>query len=158
MKDEIFLEWHSPEHHFDRKKNDWYWILGVIVLATAVLSFYFGNFLFGVFILIAGATLGIISYKETKIIPIKITAKGIIAGRYLHPWLSYRSFWIEDEHVSGARILLRPTSTYQPLTVIPINEEVDLSDIHDLLLEFLDEEFLRESAIHRLFDKILTRW
>ena len=44
---ETILEWHSPEHHFDKKGNDWYWILGVIVLGASVLAFYFGNFLFG---------------------------------------------------------------------------------------------------------------
>lgn len=158
MKDETFLEWHSPEHHFDRKRNDWYWILGIIVLAAAVLAFYFGNFLFGVFILIAGVTLGMVSYKETRVIPVKMTLKGIVSGRYLHPWASYRSFWIEDEHIHGARILMRPVNSFLPLTIIPINEEVDLNDVQDILLEFLDEEFLRESAIHRLFDKLLTKW
>ena len=47
---ETILEWHSPEHHFDRKANDWYWILGIVCVAAAVLAFYFDNFLFGIFV------------------------------------------------------------------------------------------------------------
>ena len=154
---ETILEWHSPEHHFDKKSNDWYWILGIIVIGAAVLAFYFSNFLFGVFIIIAGITLGMLSYKETKMVSIRIVAKGLIFGNYLYPWVSFRSFWIEDEHTHGARILLHPLNSFLPLTVIPINEEVDLNDVRDLILEFLEEEFLQESLVHKWFDKILAR-
>jgi len=155
--EETIIEWHSPEHHFDKKSNDWYWILGVIVLGAAILAFYFGNFLFGIFIIIAGLTIGMLSYKETKIVPVKISAKGIIFDKYLYPWMSYQSFWIEDEHVHGHRILMRPVNSYLPLAVIPVNEEVDLNDVREVLLEFLTEEFLKESFIHKWFDKLLAR-
>lgn len=158
MENQTILEWQSPEHHFDKKANDWYWILGVICLGASVLAFWFGNFLFGIFIIIAGATIGMLSYKETKIVPIKINVKGIIFGKYLYPWMSYRSFWIEDEHTHGARILMHPVSSYLPLTVIPINEEIDLNDVRDILLEFLEEEFVAESLVHKWFDKLLARW
>jgi hypothetical protein len=157
MDNETILQWHSPEHHFDRKTNDWYWILGIIVLGAAVLAFYFDDFLFGVFIVIAGLTIGMLSYKETRVVPIKITPKGIVFDRYLYPWMSFRSFWIEDEHVHGYRILMRPVNSYLPLTVIPVNEEVDLNDVREIILEFLAEEFSEESLVHKWFDKILAR-
>ena len=154
---ETILEWHSPEHHFDKKSKDWYWILGVFALGASISAFYFDNFLFGVFILIASLTIGILSYKETKVTTVKITYKGIVFGKQLYPWLSYRSFWIEDEHTHGFRILMHPLNSYLPLTIIPINEEVDLNDVRDILLEFLEEEFLEESFVHKWFDKILAR-
>jgi hypothetical protein len=154
---ETILEWHSPEHHFDKKSNDWYWILGVITLGASVLAFYFNDFLFGIFIIIAGLTIGMLSYKETKIVSIKVTTKGMVFGKFLYPWMSFRSFWIEDEYTHGARILMHPVSSYLPLTIIPINEEVDLNDVRDTLLEFLAEEFLAESLVHKWFDKLLAR-
>ena len=154
---ETILEWVSPEHHFDKKSNDWYWTLGVITLGASVLAFYFDDFLFGVFIIIAGFTVGMLSYRDTKSVSIKITAKGIIFGKFLYPWMSFRSFWIEDEHVHGARILMHPAKSYLPLTIIPISEEIDLNDVRDTLLEFLEEEFLQESLIHKWFDNLLAR-
>jgi len=157
MKNGIILEWHSPEHHFDKKTNDWYWIFGMICLGASILAFYFGNFLFGVFIIIAGLTIGMLSYRETKIVPIKMSTKGIIFGKYLYPWISYRSFWIEDEHTHGTRILMHPTNSFLPLVIIPVNEEVDLNDVRETLLEFLEEEFLAESIVHKWFDKLLAR-
>jgi hypothetical protein len=157
MEGETILEWHSPEHHFDKKTNDWYWVLAVLILGAAILAFYFNNFLFGIFIIIAGLTIGMLSYKETKIVPISISTRGIIFGRYLYPWVSYRSFWIEDEHTHGYRILMRPVNSFLPLTIIPVNEEIDLNDVRDILLEFLEEEFLSESLVHKWFDKLLAR-
>jgi len=157
MKDETILEWRSPEHHFDKKTNDWYWIFGGIVLGISILAFYFDNFLFGVFIIIAGLTIGLLSYRETKIVPVRITARGIVFGRNLYPWMSCRSFWIEDEHVHGYRILIRPTNSILPVISIPINKEMDLNDVRETLLEFLAEEFIEESLIHKWFDKLLAR-
>ena len=154
---ETILEWQAPEHRFDKKGRDWYWILGIVVIAAAVLAFYFNNFLFGVFLVIAGITIGILSYKETKIVSVRMVPKGVIFDRRLYPWGSFRSFWIEDEHLHGARILLHPVNSLLPLVVIPIDNETDLNDIRDLLLEFLEEEFLEESLLHRWFDKLLAK-
>ena len=156
-QEETILEWLSPEHHFDKKDNDWYWVLGIIILGATILAFWFGNFLFAIFIIIAGATIGMLSYKETKVVPIKITTRGAVFNNSLYPWISFRSFWIEDEHTHGFRLLLHPINSFLPLTVIPINEEIDLNDVRDILLEFLEEEFLEESIIHRWFDKLLAR-
>lgn len=157
MENEPILEWHSPQHHFDKKTTDWYWIFGIIVLAAAVLAFYFGDFLFGVFIIIAGITIGFLSFKETQVLPIKVTKKGVIFGRQLYPWTSYSSFWIEDERIHGAHILLNPTNSFLPLVIIPINEEVDLNEVRDVFLDFLEEEMLTESILHRWFDKLLAK-
>lgn len=155
---ENFLEWSSPEHHFDKKQNDWYWILGIITLGAAVLAFWFGNFLFGIFIIIAGATIGMLSFKETKEMSVKISNKGIVLGKQFYPWLSLRSFWIEDEHIHGARILLRLSNSFMPIITISVNEEVDLNDVRDTLLDFLPEEFIQESLLHKWFDHLLARW
>ncbi len=90
--------------------------------------------------------------------PIGITPKGIFFGQRLYSFKNFRSFWIEDDHVHGARILLHPTSSYLPLVSIHINEdEVNLLDLQEILLQFLDEEFLQESVVHKWFDKLLAR-
>jgi hypothetical protein len=153
---EIFFEWESPEHHFDKKTVDWYWIVGIISVGASVLSFYFGNILFGLFILIAGFIIAYLSYKETAVVPIKIGAGGILFGRAFHPFDSYKSFWVEDDHMHGPRILLHPISNLLPLTIIPIAEGIDLTELEDFLIDFLNQEPMRESILHKWFDKLLS--
>ena len=157
MKDETILEWQSPEHHFDRKNNEWYWGLGIGAIGIAVLCFYFNNFLFGIFIIISAFTIGLLSYKETRAVNVKITHRGIVVGRQLYEWSSYQDFWIEDEHTNGARILLRPMSDWLPLTTIHINENIDLNELREILLEFLEEDFIKETILHDWFHKIIAR-
>jgi hypothetical protein len=151
---ETIVEWQSPEHHFGPKSADWYWIVGIVAVAGAVLSFYFDNMLFAVFILLSAFTIGFLSYKETRDVSVRVTNKGIVFHKFLYEYRSHKSFWIEDDHVHGARILMHSQSSFSPLTVIPIAEEIDLEQLRDLLLNFLDEEILQESLVHRLFDKI----
>ncbi|MEK7642285.1 MAG: hypothetical protein AAB392_00610 [Patescibacteria group bacterium] len=155
---ETLLEWQSPEHHFDRKTIDWYWGLGIISIAGAVLAFYFDNFLFGIFIIIAALTVGILSYKETRSMRVGITSKGVVVGKRLYPFRSIRSFWIEEDHIHGPRILLHPMSNFLPLISIHINnEEVSLGDVYELMAQFLDEEYLEESIVHKWFERLLAR-
>lgn len=151
---ETIAEWQSPEHHFDRRSNDWYWILGIVSLGIAVLAFFFDNFLFGVFIILAAFTVGFLSWRETKDVNVKITSKGIVFHKHLYPFRSQRSFWIDDEHNRGARILLQPQNSFLPLITIPVADEIDLNELREFLLQFLEEEYLEESFMHRLFDKI----
>ena len=157
MKDEPILSWQSPEHHFDKKENGWYFRLAIITGGIVFLAFYFENMLFGIFALISGAIISFLSYKETKVLPIKITHRGIVFGHHLYKWDSYYYFWIEDEHIHGPRILLYPVSNYLPVSIIPINiEEVDLNELRETMMEFMEEEFIEESFIHKIFDKIIS--
>lgn len=154
MEMETIMEWRAPEHHFEKRTTDWYWMLGIVALAGAVLSFYFGNMLFAIFIVLSAVTLGTLSYRETKEVETRVTPKGIVVGKYLYAFRSQRSFWIEDDHVRGPRILLHPLNSFMPLITIPIAEEVDLDDLREILMQFLDEEFLEESLVHKLLDKV----
>ncbi len=153
---EIFLEWQSPEHRFDRKSADWYWILGILCAGSSFLAFYFDNYPFGVFIIIAGITVGFLSYKETRVSNIQVTKKGIIFGNKLYPWSSYSMFWIEEEHMHGTHILMHPVSQILPLINIPVSEEIDPENLREVLSLFLQEEYLQESIFHKWFDKLLS--
>ena len=155
---ETIIGWQSHEHHFDKKPIDWYWKLGIVALGSAILAFYFDNMLFGIFIIIASFTIGYLSYKDTRIVPIQITTKGILFGNKLYPFKDFRSFWIDDDHTHGSRILLHPLSAYAPFTTIHINEEqVALGEIQEILSQFLEEEFLEETIIHKWLDKLLAK-
>ena len=149
---ETFLEWQDYEHNYVEHTKDWYWILGIVTICAAILAFFFGNILFGIFILLAGLILGLLTKKKPKIVTIKITNKGIVVGDMQYPFANFHSFWIEDDHMYGPRILLHPKSSMLPLTAVLIGDNVDLDHVADILDNYLEEVPMRESAVHRLFD------
>lgn len=154
---ETIIEWQSKEHHFDKKSVDWYWGLAIITAASGFLAFYFDNWIFGIFIILAALTIGILSFRETRMVSVKISGQGIVFNRSFFPFSSYVSFWIEEEHVHGSRILLRSKNRMLPLTVIPIDENINLDDLRDILDNFLPLEFLEESIFHKWFDHLIAR-
>ena len=149
---ESIIEWQGYEHVYTEHNSDWFWILGIVTVASSILAFYFGNVLFGILILVAGLTLGLLARKKPRVVDVRVTPQGIIVGTLRYPFSSFHSFWIETEHMHGKRLLLHPTSSFLPLSVIMIADEVDHDELAEVLLEFMDEIPLRESAAHRLFD------
>lgn len=154
---ETIIEWQAKEHHFDKKNTNWYWSLGILGAGASFLAFYFDNWIFGVFIILTVFVIGILSYRETRIVNIKITPQGIVFNKSLFPFSSYHSFWIEEEYINGPRILMRAKNRMMPLTVVPIEENIDLDELRDILDNFLQLEFLQESILHKWFDKIIAR-
>lgn len=149
---ETLIEWQDYEHNYIEHTKDWFWILGIVTLSGTVLAFYFGNIIFAIFIFLAGLTLGLLRHRKPRIVSIKITPQGIIVGEWQYPFSNFQSFWIEDDHMHGPRILLHAKSTMLPLTAIMIGDGVDLDHLADVLNDHLEEMPMRESAVHRLFD------
>jgi hypothetical protein len=149
---EPFIEWQDYEHNYVEHGKDWFWILGIVTISSSILSFYFGNVLFGIFILLAGVTLGLLAFRKPRVVDIKITNRSIIVGEMQYPYDNFFSFWIESDHMHGPRILLHPRNPALPLTAIMIGEGVDLDHLADVLNDYMDEVPMKESAIHKLFD------
>ncbi len=146
------MEWQDYEHNYAEHGKDWYWILGIVTVCSAILAIYFGNIIFGIFLLLAGLVLGLLAARKPKVVPIKVTPRSIIVGDMQYPLDNFLSFWIEVDHMHGPRILLHPKNSALPLTAIMVGENVDLDRLSDILNDYLEEVPMRESAIHRLFD------
>ena len=56
-EDNILLQWDAYEFKQKEKRPDWFWALGIIAIAGSTVSFIYGNFLFGVFIILATVAL-----------------------------------------------------------------------------------------------------
>lgn len=148
------ISWTTLEHHHNHEKsNDWYWMLGIVAVALAILFIYFGDYLFSLVILLGAFTMVLYSQKEHEYISISLGNKGILINETLYPYRSLESFWVEDE-IEGEidHLLLRSKKTLMPLIIIPLAEDLDPELITNYLLQYLDEEELEESFGHRLME------
>lgn len=146
------IEWRDYAHNYVEHTKDWFWILGIVTIGGAVLAFFFHNYLFGIFILLAGLVLGLLAGRKPKVVSSFVTPRGITVGDIHYPFSNFHSFWVETDHMHGTRILLHPTNSFLPLTAIMVEENVDHEHLSDVLNDYLDEVPMRESAVHRLFD------
>jgi hypothetical protein len=149
------IAWQSLEHSNHRKKgSDWFWALWIVAIGSIVLSFYFGNVLFGIIITLFAITSALMVNKKPELHSFEISRKGVRAGTFMYPYSNLESFWVEDTDYED-RIIFRTKKSVQTVLIIPFDStETDPELIRDFLLDYLDEEELEE-PLHQKFMEFL---
>lgn len=133
------------------KGQDWYWAVGIITLAIAVVCFIFGNIIPGIFVVVAAVALVVHASHPPKLVEYSINDRGIVADGTLYPFLSLDSFCIpDDEH--PAKILLKSRKVFMPLIVIFI-DEVDPEIVREVLLKYIAETEHREPILKKILER-----
>lgn len=146
------ISWNAPEHYYVEKRPDWYWAVGIITLALAVVAFIFNNVITGIFIIVAAVTLVLHASRPPRVITYQITDRGIVAGDVLYPFLTLESFWIpHDEY--PPKLLLKSRKALMPLIVIYL-DEVDPEDVREVLLTYIAETEHREPILKHLLERL----
>lgn len=148
------LFWQTLEYTQRKNDREWYWVVGFIAFAIMITAFIFGNWLFGILILIATFTLFLYSSREPELLNIEMSQKGLRINSKLYPWLSIESFWVEeDEH--PAKVIFKSNKPLMPFIIIHINTDtVHPEIVHDFLLDHLIEEEHTEPFFQRLMEHI----
>lgn len=145
------ISWEAPEHHHSEKGSDWYWALGILTISGAVTTIIFGNVLFGVVILLAGAVTTLVSVKRPRMTAYSVSLRGVRMGNELHPYSSLKCFFINEEHPHHVELLIQSNSVFVPLMIIPMPDDA-VEEIEYMLEERLPEEHLEESLGHRVLE------
>jgi hypothetical protein len=150
------INWKTIEHHHETEKSsDWFWILGIIALGSAILSVFFGNILFAIVILLAAFTMILHVHTDHEEIDVSVYKKGVRINKTLYPWTTLDSFWIvEDDDMENIpnQILIKSQKPLLPLIIIPMPDEVDPEELKDYMLGYIDEEEITEPLSHRLME------
>jgi hypothetical protein len=149
MATEPLISWNSKEHLSGQKTNDWYWSVGIITLALAVIAFLFDNVISGILVVVAGFTLVLHVSLGARDVYCEINDRGIVYDKHFYPFLSLDSFCVPHDEIPP-RLLIKSNRLLTPLIVIYI-DEVDPEKVREIMLKYLAEVEHRES----LFKKIL---
>lgn len=148
------IEWRALEHNHQEKSTDWFWIVGVISIAGAILAAYFDNLLLAILIVLAGFTSLLHGHTQPQVIDFKITRKGVQAGPSLFPFSTLKSFWVIDEDIND-RIILRSKKFLMPYIILPFDStKTDPDAIREYLLEYLNEEEMEEPISQLIMERL----
>ncbi len=148
------IQWEGYEHEHREKTPDWFWGLGLVVLAIFILAIFFNNVLFGILVLVAGFTMALFALKEPKLTRFTLTHRGLIIERTLYPFTTLESFWIDDiDEEIEPKLLVKSKRPLTPLLVIPVHPD-DVDEVHQFLLAHLHEIEDAEPIAHKLFDLV----
>jgi len=150
MATEPLISWHAPEHLHTDKKPDWYWAVGVITLALAAGAFIFGQWITGIFIIVAAVALVLHASRPARTIYFEINDRGLIIDKTLYPFLHLDSFWIPHDSWPP-KILLKSRKTLMPYIIIYI-DEVDPEEVREVMLRYIAETEHHEPMLKHLLE------
>ena len=139
------LTWETFSHIKIEKSEDWFWIVGIVAVAIAVLAVFFNNILLALIILLGIFTIFMSSNSDPKIVQYEINRKGVKVGEILYPYSILESFCVIDEDgYDRDRLLLKSRKFFSTLIVLPLAGQVGNDSVREYLLEYLNEEEMQE--------------
>ena len=125
------LQWQAPEYEERERDQNWFWALGVIVIATSLTAIIYGNYFFAVLVVLSGALLAFFAKRKPEIITYELSAKGLRMGRRFFPFENIAGFAV----YAGARplLLIKSDRFFIPIVSVTIVEEM-AADIREIFL------------------------
>src|SRR3989344_8280177 len=145
------MEWDACEYEHKERSSDWFWAVGIIVVAIANLLVIFGNIIFAILILVGAFSLSLFANRPPTTLHVVVDEVGIARCKIRYPYSTLVSFWIDTEH-PHKKIILRSERLLMPLIIVPLGDEVNIDSLHDNLSQFLQEEFHSLPFVERMLE------
>ena len=146
------LTWKTLEFEEKDRHPDWIWYAGLIALAVAIISFLLSNLFFGIFAIIAGATVIVMSFHKPRELTISIEEKGILVNEEMIPFVGIKQFWLDESQKPDKLLLLVP-GNFIPLRVLHL-EGVTVDQVREAIKSKAEESFLRESFGVKIMERL----
>jgi len=152
----LVYSWEIPEYIYKEKKIDWYWWIGAIALAGILVSILvWKNYIFAIFLFIAALVLGIQARRKPEILIFEISETGVTYGSNYISFNKLDAFWIESgTEERDPRLFFHSNTAYFPVDPVPIPPNIDISELRDYLLDYIEEHEMRESLLQKLAHRI----
>ncbi|MEK7060141.1 MAG: hypothetical protein AAB970_00770 [Patescibacteria group bacterium] len=147
------LEWTALEYEEKERGNDWFWALGVIVLASAITSFIYANYFFGLFLIIGGILLGVFAVKKPDLVFYELNEKGLKIRNRLFPYTNIKSFWIKKD-LEKSTLFIKSERLFMPIISMPINQNSAEEIKNFMLSENVPEEEMKEHVSEKIMDSL----
>jgi hypothetical protein len=146
------LTWEAPEYEERERSPDWFWALGVIVVAVSLASVIYENYFFAVLIILGGVMLAFFARRVPDMVSYELNEEGFRTGPRLYPYENISAFWVETR---GKFQLFVKTERFF-LPVFSTNIVPEMAD--DIRAVFLAKEIpeveMREHVSEKITDAL----
>ncbi len=146
------LSWTTLEFEEKDRHPDWIWYAGLVFAIAAIVSFFYSNIFFGIFLLIAGAAVILFAMRKPDLITVTFEEKELIVDREHIDYTRIKQFWI-DETEKPDKLLLLVKGSFIPMLAVPLSgvtAEAVRTEMHKHAPETLMHESLGTKIAERL--------
>lgn len=116
------LQWSALEYEEKERSADWFWALGIIILAGSIASIIYNNYFFAALLILSGALLGFFAIKKPDVVDYELNSKGLKIRTRLYPYENIKSFWIQIE--KKPILFIKSERFFIPIITIPIDGDM----------------------------------
>ena len=146
------IEWSALEYEEKERSVDWFWALGIIVVAGSVTSLIYGNYFFAILLILSGILLGFFAIKKPEMVSYELNKKGLKIKTRLFPYESMKSFFVQT--TSKPMLFVKSSRMFMPILSMPIEDNL-AEDIRSLLLSNnVQEEEMKEGPSERIMERL----
>ena len=145
------FSWRAYEYSHIPRSTDWFWGLGLLAIAGAIAAIWFGNYLFAIFILVAGFVLVLLNLRHPKEIEFEINQQGVRAATKVYEYKELKGFTVIEKDTP--RLLIESRQYFLPIITIPLPPD-HTKTIRATLSDILPELELKESHSMILIEKL----
>ena len=109
------IKWNAPEYEFHEKSTEWYWALGIITAALVLAAVILHNFLFAVFAVLAGFSVGLYGTRRPRITLHEINSGGVSSGNRNLNYDSIDHFWINYDPPIKKKLFWNQKKLFPPI-------------------------------------------
>jgi len=146
------IEWSAPEYKHKEKSIDFLWAIGLGAIIAFGLAIWFHNYLFAVFLLVAGGSLILFSVRHPEEVHFVIETSGITLGKDKYTWKMVKGFNIKKEEDSAV-LLIELDKYLLPVYTIPLPID-EIPRVKESLLKIIPSLELDESKSMKFMEKI----
>ena len=145
------IEWSALEYEHKEHTNDWFWALGIIIVAGSITAIIFANYFFATLLIIGGILLGFFAIKKPEMVAYELNNKGLKIKTRLYPYEKIKAFFVQTEN--KPILFIRSERIYMPVISVPI----DLVKANEIRDAFLKKEVGEEKMTEHPYEKIMER-
>ena len=159
MAEKEILQWSALEYEEKERGNDWFWALGIIVIASSVASILFGNYFFAVFLVLCGIVLWLFAVKEPDMVSYELNSKGLKIRYRLYPYDKIKFFWVQNRTYTEkeelpATLFIMSERIFMPVISMPV-EDYMAADVRAMMLAHnVPEQEMKEHMSHKIMGSL----
>jgi len=155
MREEIILDtinWTAPEYIHKERHIDFYWTIGVVALIAVVIAIWKHNYVFAIFLALAGFMLIMFTSRKPEDLTYEINTTGIKLHNEIFEWKKIKGFDIIKNGM-GTKLLIEIDKYFLPVYTIPLPDELT-EQVDKNLMKVIPNIELKESGIMLFMEKI----
>ena len=160
------LEWSALEYEEKERSTDWFWALGVIIVASSLTAIIYSNYFFAILLILSGILLGFFANEKPSLVSYELNQKGLKIRTRLYSYENIKAFWVQageqqqlgslDEITVEGRLkpilFIKSERLFMPIIGIPI-KNTQAREIHSIMiLKNIPEEEMKEHPSEKIME------